>query len=164
MRAGVTCRRKCALSPISWASDSPRRPGRSLRHHTAIASDGLSLRFMPRKTAKRAAARGPLTAQALRAIDAYWRAANYLSVGQIYLFANPLLRKPLERAHIKPRLLGHWGTTPGLNFIYAHLNRVIVENDLDMIYLAGPGHGGPALVANAYLEGTYTEYYHAITQ
>jgi xylulose-5-phosphate/fructose-6-phosphate phosphoketolase len=119
---------------------------------------------MPRDSSKRAAARGPLTAQALRTIDAYWRAANYLAVGQIYLFENPLLRKPLKREHIKPRLLGHWGTTPGLNFIYAHLNRAIVERDLDMIYLAGPGHGGPALVANAYLEGTYSEYYHAITQ
>jgi len=97
-------------------------------------------------------------------LDAWWRAANYLSVGQIYLFANPLLREPLARSHIKPRLLGHWGTTPGLNFIYAHLNRVIRAQDLDMIYLAGPGHGGPALVANAYLEGTYSEYYHAVTQ
>jgi len=100
----------------------------------------------------------------LRRLDAYWRAANYLAVGQIYLLANPLLREPLARPHIKPRLLGHWGTTPGLNFIYAHLNRVIVEHDLDMIYLAGPGHGGPALVANAYLEGTYTERYHAVTR
>ncbi len=99
-----------------------------------------------------------------RLIDAYWRAANYLSVGQIYLYANPLLRTPLRREHIKPRLLGHWGTTPGLNFIYVHLNRVIVAQDLDVIYLAGPGHGGPALVANAYLEGTYTERYHAVTQ
>src|SRR6201982_2867372 len=97
-------------------------------------------------------------------LERHWRAANYLSVGQIYLLDNPLLRAPLKPEHIKPRLLGHWGTTPGLNFIYAHLNRVIVENDLDMIYLAGPGHGGPALVANAYLEGTYSEYYHAITQ
>ncbi len=108
--------------------------------------------------------RGPLSAQELRLIDAYWRAANYLSVGQIYLFDNPLLRRPLRREHIKPRLLGHWGTTPGLNFIYAHLNRVIVAGDLDMIYLTGPGHGGPALVANAYLEGTYSEYYHDVTQ
>ncbi len=107
---------------------------------------------------------GPLSADALRRIDAYWRAANYLSVGQIYLLDNPLLRKPLHRAHIKPRLLGHWGTTPGLNFIYAHFNRVIAAQDLNVIYLAGPGHGGPALVANAYLEGTYSEYYQAITQ
>jgi xylulose-5-phosphate/fructose-6-phosphate phosphoketolase len=92
-------------------------------------------------------------------IDAYWRAANYLSVGQIYLYDNPLLKQPLSKEHIKPRLLGHWGTTPGLNFLYAHLNRVIRKYDLDMIYVAGPGHGGPALVANAYLEGTYSEVY-----
>jgi xylulose-5-phosphate/fructose-6-phosphate phosphoketolase len=95
-------------------------------------------------------------------IDAYWRAANYLSVGQIYLLDNPLLREPLAPEHIKPRLLGHWGTTPGLNLIYAHLNRVIRNRDLDMIYIAGPGHGGPGLVANAYLEGTYTEVYTGI--
>src|SRR5690348_18441441 len=100
----------------------------------------------------------------LRALDAWWRAANYLSVGQIYLMANPLLREPLKREHIKPRLLGHWGTTPGLNFIYAHLNRLITAHDLDMIYLAGPGHGGPALVANAWLEGSYTAYYPEITR
>jgi xylulose-5-phosphate/fructose-6-phosphate phosphoketolase len=96
--------------------------------------------------------------------DAYWRAANYLSVGQLYLYDNPLLREPLELKHIKPTLLGHWGTTPGQNFIYAHLNRVIKEYGLDMIYIAGPGHGGPALVANTYLEGSYTEAYPAITQ
>ena len=101
----------------------------------------------------------PLSQRELELIDAYWRAANYLSVGQIYLFDNPLLREPLRKEHIKPRLLGHWGTTPGLNFIYAHLNRVIKEHDLDMIYIAGPGHGGPALVANTYLEGTYSEVY-----
>src|SRR5882757_8485427 len=92
-------------------------------------------------------------------VDAWWRAANYLSVGQIYLMDNPLLREPLRPEHIKPRLLGHWGTTPGLNFIYAHLNRVLVERDLDMFYLTGPGHGGPGLVANAYLDGTYAEVY-----
>ncbi len=86
-------------------------------------------------------------------MDAYWRAANYLSVGQIYLYDNPLLKKPLTKEHIKPRLLGHWGTTPGLNFLYVHLNRVIKKHDLDMIYITGPGHGGPGLVANAYLEG-----------
>ena len=92
-------------------------------------------------------------------IDAYWRAANYLSVGQIYLLANPLLREPLTPEHIKPRLLGHWGTTPGLNFVYAHVNRLIVERDLNAIFVTGPGHGGPGLVANTYLEGTYTEVY-----
>jgi xylulose-5-phosphate/fructose-6-phosphate phosphoketolase len=95
-------------------------------------------------------------------INAYWRAANYLSVGQIYLLDNPLLTESLSEAHVKPRLLGHWGTTPGLNLIYAHLNRIIRARDLDVIYIAGPGHGGPALVANAYLEGTYSEVYTAI--
>jgi xylulose-5-phosphate/fructose-6-phosphate phosphoketolase len=97
-------------------------------------------------------------------MDAYWRAANYLSVGQIYLLDNPLLQEPLTLAHIKPRLLGHWGTTPGLNFIYVHLNRLIKKYDLDMIYIAGPGHGGPALVANTYLEGTYSEHYPNISE
>ena len=105
-----------------------------------------------------------LTPELLRKINAYWNAANYLSVGQIYLYDNPLLKLPLKLAHIKPRLLGHWGTTPGLNFIYAHLNRVIKEHDLNVIYITGPGHGGPGLVANAYLEGTYSEVYPAIAQ
>ena len=91
------------------------------------------------------AASNVLTPKFLRALDAYWRAANYLSVGQIYLYDNPLLKKPLKLAHIKPRLLGHWGTTPGLNFIYVHLNRVIKEHDLNVIYITGPGHGGPGL-------------------
>lgn len=106
----------------------------------------------------------PLTHQELEKMNAYWRAANYLSVGQIYLLDNPLLKRPLSKEHIKPRLLGHWGTTPGLNFIYVHLNRLIKNEDLSVIYLAGPGHGGPGLVANTYLEGTYTEYYPNITQ
>ena len=97
-------------------------------------------------------------------MDAYWRASNYLSVGQIYLLDNPLLKKPLKREHIKPRLLGHWGTTPGLNFIYVHLNRVIKSNDLEMIYVIGPGHGGPGLVAQAYMEGTYSEFYPDISR
>jgi len=104
-----------------------------------------------------------LTPELLGRIDAYWRAANYLSVGQIYLLGNPLLKQPLTLAHIKPRLLGHWGTTPGLNFIYAHLNRVINEHDLNILNITGPGHGGPGLVANAYLEGTYSEVYPTIT-
>ena len=94
----------------------------------------------------------------------YWCAANYLSVGQIYLLDNPLLKKSLSKEHLKPRLLGHWGTTPGLNFIYVHLNRVIKEQDLNVLYVTGPGHGGPALVANTYLEGTYSEVYPNITQ
>ena len=102
---------------------------------------------------------GPLTAEQLQLLDGYWRAANYLSVGQIYLPANPLLREPLRIEHTKPRLLGHWGTTPGLNFVYAHLNRIIRARGLNVIYVTGPGHGGPGLVANTYLEGTYTELY-----
>ncbi len=100
-----------------------------------------------------------LSSKELKAMDAYWRAANYLSVGQIYLLDNPLLKEPLKLEHIKPRLLGHWGTTPGLNFIYVHLNRLIKKHDLNMIYLTGPGHGGPGIVANVYLEGTYSEVY-----
>lgn len=103
------------------------------------------------------------TEEELKKIDIYWRAANFLSLGQIYLLENPLLKEPLKAEHIKPRLLGHWGTTPGLNFIYAHLNRLIRQKDLNMIFLAGPGHGGPALVANTYLEGTYSEIYTDIT-
>jgi xylulose-5-phosphate/fructose-6-phosphate phosphoketolase len=106
----------------------------------------------------------PLSAEELRKMNAYWRAANYLSVGQIYLFANPLLREPLKLEHIKPRLLGHWGTTPGLNFIYVHFNRLIKKYDLNVIYVCGPGHGGPGIVANTYLEGTYTEFYSDIQQ
>src|SRR6202451_3150977 len=111
-----------------------------------------------------APAAGPLAPEELKKIDAYWRAANDLSVGQIYLLENPLLREPLRREQIKPRLLGHWGTTPGLNFIYAHMNRAIAAHDLDAIFIAGPGHGGPAVVANTYLEGTYGEIYSDISQ
>jgi len=103
-----------------------------------------------------------LSEHELRLIDAYWRAANYLSVGQIYLLDNPLLREPLRLEHVKPRLLGHFGTTPGLNLIYAHLNRAIRARDLSAIYITGPGHGGPGLVANAYLEGTYSEVYSSV--
>jgi xylulose-5-phosphate/fructose-6-phosphate phosphoketolase len=106
----------------------------------------------------------PLTQEELARMDAYWRAANYLSVGQIYLLDNPLLREPLKIEHVKPRLLGHWGTTPGLNFIYVHLNRVIKKYDLNMIYICGPGHGGPGILANTWLEGTYSEYYPNVTQ
>ncbi|ODB75023.1 MULTISPECIES: phosphoketolase family protein [Micromonospora] len=104
----------------------------------------------------------PLTEDELRRLDAYWRAANYLTVGQIYLLDNPLLREPLRPEHVKPRLLGHWGTSPGLNLLYTHLNRVIVDRDLSAIFVTGPGHGGPALVANTWLEGTYSELYHHI--
>lgn len=113
---------------------------------------------------KAANVRSPLSPELLQKINRYWNAANYLSVGQIYLYANPLLKQPLRLEHIKPRLLGHWGTTPGLNFIYVHLNRIIKEQDLNMIYIAGPGHGGPAMVANTYLEGTYSEIYPEVPQ
>ncbi len=115
-------------------------------------------------TARAASAEGPLSPEELRLINAYWRAANYLSVGQIYLLDNPLLKRPLEPKDVKPRLLGHWGTTPGLNLIYAHMNREIKARDLDCIYIIGPGHGGPGLVANTYLEGSYTKFYPSITQ
>jgi xylulose-5-phosphate/fructose-6-phosphate phosphoketolase len=125
-----------------------------------MTNDGSST--TPRAPARSAG--GPLSTAELELIDAYWRAANYLSVGQIYLLDDPLLREPLRPQHVKPRLLGHWGTTPGLNFIYAHMNRVIRHWDLDAIFITGPGHGGPALVANAYLEGTYTEVYPSITR
>src|SRR6202050_3662034 len=106
----------------------------------------------------------PLSTEEWRKMQPYWRAANYLSVGQIYLYANPLLREPLKVEHIKPRLLGHFGTTPGLNFVYVHFNRLIKKYDLNVIYIAGPGHGGPGMVANTYLEGTYSELYTHITQ
>ncbi len=125
------------------------RHGSKERRDGEGRDDGHGLAFVP----------GPLGPDGLGTIDAYWRAANYLSVGQIYLMANPLLREPLKAEHVKPRLLGHWGTTPGLNFIYAHLNRIIRQRDLDMIAVWGPGHGAPGLVANAYLEGTYSEIY-----
>src|SRR6202045_3959943 len=116
------------------------------------------------ETTSESATRNALSEQELSHLAAYWRAANYLSVGQIYLLDNPLLREPLEPVHIKPRLLGHWGTTPGLNLIYAHMNRVIRNWDLNAIFVTGPGHGGPGLVANAYLEGTYSEVYPHISR
>src|SRR2546429_5417701 len=117
-----------------------------------------------RKNPKRQRPTATLSAKEVAAIDRYRRAANYLSGGQIYLLDNPLLEQPLSLEHIKPRLLGHWGTTPGLNFMYVHLNRVIKQYDLNMIYIAGPGHGGPGLVGNAYLEGTYSEVYPNISR
>src|ERR1700680_248920 len=113
----------------------------------------------PTGSAKVCESKQPLSEEELRKMHAYWRAANYLSVGQIYLYANPLLQEPLKREHVKPRLLGHWGTTPGLNFIYVHFNRLIKKHDLNVIYVAGPGHGGPGLVANTYLEGADNEFY-----
>src|ERR671934_42973 len=111
-----------------------------------------------------AAAGGPLSSEQLGRIDAWWRAANYLSIGQIYLMDNPLLREPLRPEHVKPRLLGHWGTTPGLNFVYAHLNRVIKARDLDAIFVCGPGHGGPAAVANAHLRGRDNEVFSHVSE
>src|SRR5262245_37265713 len=119
-----------------------------------------------RKTgeADKKGAAGPLSTEELRKLDAYFRALNYLSVGQIYLLDNPLLREPLKREHVTPRLLGHWGTSPGLNIICVHLDRVIKRDDLNVIYVIGPGHGGPSLVAHAYLEGTYSEVYPHISQ
>ena len=126
---------------------------------TPVPASGLLAQDGPR-----AIGGGPAGAEELARMDAYWRAANYLSVGQIYLYDNPLLRVPLTLAHVKPLVVGHWGTTPGQNFIYVHLNRVIRKHDLDMFYVAGPGHGGPALVANTYLEGSYSEIYPDISQ
>jgi len=123
--------------------------------------DDLSL---PDRSRNRPVATGALSPDVLQKMDAYWRAANYLSVGQIYLYDNPLLKRPLELADIKPLVVGHWGTTPGQNFIYVHLNRVIKKYDLDMFYIAGPGHGGPALVGNTYLEGSYSEIYPDVSQ
>src|ERR1035441_8674114 len=136
----------------SPASVDLKQPGISARQST------------PSLTNDHSSTDQPLTSEELRKIDAYWRAANYLSVGQIYLYANPLLREPLKLEHIKPRLLGHFGTTPGLNFIYAHFNRLIKKYDLNVVYIAGPGHGGPGMVANTYLEGSYSEFYPNITQ
>src|SRR3989441_12994910 len=115
-------------------------------------------------TAKATESAQPLSPEELRKVHAYWRAANYISVGQIYLYDNPLLRQPLQLKHIKPRLLGHWGTTPGLNFVYVHINRIIKQYQLNMIFVTGPGHGGPGLVANTYLEGSYSELYPNISQ
>src|SRR4051794_4362774 len=126
---------------------------------SAIASDDHNV-----GSQSASAPAGPLSTEQLRRMDRYWAATNYLTVGQIFLQENPLLREPLRPEHIKPRLLGHWGTSPGLNLLYVHLNRIIVERDADIIYLAGPGHGGPALVANVYLEGSYTEAYPDVTQ
>src|SRR5438093_4441127 len=118
----------------------------------------------PKGADSKASTAATLTAEELRKMDAYWRAANYLAVGQIYLYDNPLLREPLKREHIKPRLLGHWGTTPGLNLLYVHLNRIISEQHLNVLFITGPGHGAPGVVANTYLEGTYSEVYPNISQ
>src|SRR5262249_50680533 len=127
----------------------------------AISSTVSTKTPEPRKAEPAA---GPLTSDMLALIDRYWQAANYLTVGQIYLQENPLLSEPLRPEHIKPRLLGHWGTSPGLNLLYVHLNRLIRQHDVDAIFLTGPGHGGPAVLANVYLEGTYSEVYREVTQ
>src|SRR5205823_2705168 len=137
------CRRtitRCSPLDVAVPLEAPRIPG----PHEEITMTN-------KKSARRSR---PLPPALLRKMNAYWRAANYLSVGQIYLYDNPLLKKPLKLEHVKPRLLGHWGTTPGLNFLYVHLNRVIRQQDLNAIFIAGPGHGGPAMVANTYLEGS----------
>src|SRR6202049_1991230 len=135
--------------------------GAKIETDTAAATSRILRRHLLTPEASMSDALSP---DLLRKMHAYWRAANYLSVGQIYLQDNPLLESPLRLEHIKPRLLGHWGTTPGLNFLYVHLNRLIKENDLNMMYVIGPGHGGPGLVANVYLEGTYSEVYPNISQ
>src|SRR5262245_52948226 len=159
-----------AASAAAWSSPrligtpaqgTPRRPVRQPSRRAS--KGGLAPRPPDRRRSVRIQARqsevaempGRLSAKQLELIDAYWRAANYLSVSQIYLLDNPLLREPLKPEHVKPRLLGHWGTTPGLNFLYAHLNRAIRERDLNAFFICGPGHGGPAVVANTYLEGSY---------
>src|SRR5215204_744730 len=149
-----------------WASVHGRAAG-TAGMYREVARSGKRLcdrmRLMPATRSRRTPlpAKGPAR---LRLLDAYWRAANFLSVGQIYLLDNPLLRRPLALEHVKPRLLGHWGTTPGLNFIYAHANRAIVDHGLDAFFVCGPGHGGPGVVANVYLEGTYSEIYPVISQ
>ena len=163
----VACRRGAPIRPVGMgpyadvaagakpvAGSLPQRAGRTClaQTHKAREKQSTSETLMP----------DPLSPDLLGKMHAYWRAANYLSVGQIYLQDNPLLESPLRLEHIKPRLLGHWGTTPGLNFLYVHLNRLIKENDLNMMYVIGPGHGGPGLVAQTYLEGSYTEHYPAI--
>src|SRR5499425_166486 len=149
--------------------ENPASPGRSREarrpreaRSRAMAKAATHGEVKPRQTGNGRPQRS-LSADELKKIDAYWRAANYLSVGQIYLYDNPLLKTALTKEHVKQRLLGHWGTTPGLNFIYVHLNRVIKKYDLDAIYIAGPGHGGPGVVANTYLEGTYSELYPQVT-
>src|SRR5262245_3273872 len=144
---------------------APRTHGRLVSGTRRVAMAKVTTPEEAKSAPKESPARAtPRAAEELRKIDAYWRAANYLSVGQIYLYDNPLLKKPLTKEHVKPRLLGHWGTTPGLNFIYVHLNRVIKKYDLNMLYITGPGHGGPGLVANAYLEGTYSEVYPNVSE
>src|SRR5919199_1603776 len=146
--------------PLSVALPGRARGGATRRRRAPCRpARGAQPRGPRRMTGTQAAAHAVLAPDELQRMDAYWRAANYLSVGQIYLLDNALLREPLRIEHVKPRLLGHWGTTPGLNFLYVHMNRAIRARDLEAIFVTGPGHGGPGLVANTYLEGTYTEVY-----
>ena len=147
------------------AAQRPHRVCRSIRSSSGpVQHTAISRRPRQSEYTVRTLDQTPLADHELARIDAYWRAANYLTVGQIYLLDNALLQRPLVPADVKPRLLGHWGTSPGLNLIYAHLDRVIARDDLDVIYVTGPGHGGPAILANTWLEGTYTETYPAITR
>src|SRR5436190_21830845 len=140
-----------------------RTPPRSSHRRAAIKKFATRQFAAPARPAKTVVDK-PLEVGLPRRIDAWWRAANYLSVGQTYLYDHPLLKEPLKKEHVKPRLVGHWGTTPALNFVYVHLNRVIKERDVNMIYIIGPGHGGPGIVANTWLEGTYSEVYPNISQ
>jgi xylulose-5-phosphate/fructose-6-phosphate phosphoketolase len=150
---------RAAVHPLDGSTTAPAARRRALR----VSTRAPAAHRVP-STARMRAPHAPATDQDLERLDAYWRAANYLSVGQIYLMDNPLLREPLRMEHVKPRLLGHWGTTPGLNLVYAHLNRVIRQRDLGMLYVCGPGHGGPGMVANTYLEGTYSELYPDVSE
>ncbi len=154
-------------SPKTSTSKTPRlrgpRPRRGAGHVKRSSPASRTIGLMSPETAT-AATPAILSDDELALIDSYWRAANYLSVGQIYLLDNPMLAEPLAAEHVKPRLLGHWGTTPGLNLLYVHLNRIIRNRDANVIYITGPGHGGPGLVANAYLEGTYSEVYTGVEE
>src|SRR5215218_1645617 len=147
-RADTLAQRRQRPTERSYAPAAAWEKGADMSTTTESGATGQETNAIPSDT---------LSEDELRRMDLWWRAANYLSVGQIYLMDNPLLGEELEAEHVKPRLLGHWGTSPGLNFLYAHLNRAIMQRDLDMIYIIGPGHGGPSLVAAAWLEGTYSE-------
>ena len=156
-------RRVDAEQPVRHPRRRPRPAQRGARHGCCPPAGGLCRRRPEGSQAVWLRSRRSPPAK-LAAIDAWWRAANYLSAGQIYLMANPLLREPLRPEHVKPRLLGHWGTTPGLNLLYAHLNRLIVAHDADVLFVAGPGHGGPAMCASTWLEGSYTEHWPTVTE
>src|SRR5690242_5851344 len=168
-RGSTGCSAAITSSPTTSTSPSvgrtrPAPAAKSNRAHEHCSPKARTIDPVSLETRTPAPEQSPLSDDELALIDKYWRAANYLSVGQIYLLDNPLLTEPLATEHVKPRLLGHWGTTPGLNLVYAHLNRIIRNRDADVIYVTGPGHGGPGLVANAYLEGTYSEVYTGIEE